>query len=400
MLQTDQTRLLRATLRSWRTIGPLIALAIGTWGISTIPAVSSALHVSSTDFGWLVAIGVTNMLLMMLVHRTVDERSALYGLTALTEQLYFHGGLLWLIYRTGRGDSFFWLLYVPVGVLNATMAEYRRLLGGIFIGMPVLLGLAFLVLRGDPVNAALVLAATATCAFVFIACSNVSVRFMTVVAERERMAKELADLRVRDDRLRIARDLHDGVGADLAALAWRARRIEAELGDSQLSGQLSGMTERATQGIDDLRSIVWALRARSQTWDELVAYIRQRCHELCVERAQLTVEDLSEGDTTALPGDLCLHVVRAAQESVRNAIRHAGAQRISIILELRDGVRLVVEDDGRGLPSGGPPQKQGGLSNLRARAEAMGGSFSIEPLARGTRLDVRLGMPAVQVSQG
>lgn len=150
------------------------------------------------------------------------------------------------------------------------------------------------------------------------------------------------------------------------------------------------MTERASQSIDELRSIVWALRERNQSWEELASYVRQRCHELCAERVELAVEDLSEGNGRAFPGELCLHIVRSAQEAVRNAIRHGHARHIRLTLQIEEGIVLRVDDDGTGIAADKLGRTSGGLANMRARAQSMGGSLTVEGLAPGTRLTMRL----------
>jgi signal transduction histidine kinase len=372
--------------------------ALVTWALCRIPAVSETLQTSSDDVGLVVLLTVLAQATMFILYRRVSEKTALYGLSALAEQCIKAGGVMWLIYRSHRADSFFWLVHVTSGVINANIPQYRRILAALFVGFPVLLIVAFAA-NADWANAGVALIATSLATMVFYISSFVSIRYANLMDERERLARELADLRVRDDRVRIARDLHDGIGADLAALAWKARRVQAELGDSALSGQLSEMTDRASHSIDDLRSIVWALREKSQTWEELVAYVRQRCHELCAEHARLEVEDLSAGDGRALPGDLCLHVVRSAQEAVRNAVRHGHARTIRIRLEAGPEIRLCVEDDGCGIPPEALRRNSGGLANLRARATAMGGSLTVEPCSPGTRLTVRLVPPLPAIAE-
>ena len=81
------------------------------------------------------------------------------------------------------------------------------------------------------------------------------------------------------------------------------------------------------------------------------------------------------------------HLYRIAQEAVRNALRHARPTRIGISLSEENGVRkLLVEDDGIGLPENGPVNHGLGLRIMAHRAAMIGGTFSIEPGPTGGTL--------------
>lgn len=220
----DQTRLLRSAGRSPVVLLWVGVMGFGTWAACHVPSVSHALHATAHDVAIFVVAMVVAQAAMIVIYRRAGETSVLYSLGALADQCVKHGGFMWLIYRSGRADSFFWLVYVVNGVVNANIPEYRHVLGPLFVFFPLLLIGAFAA-QSDWQHAGIAVLATGLASLAFYVCSYVSVRYAALMAEREKLAQELADLRVRDDRVRIARDLHDGIGADLAALAWRARRI-------------------------------------------------------------------------------------------------------------------------------------------------------------------------------
>ena len=94
-----------------------------------------------------------------------------------------------------------------------------------------------------------------------------------------------------------------------------------------------------------------------------------------------------------VPADAALALYRAAQEGITNALRHGEATHLTLRLAgTADEVALLLRDDGRGLPEGGPPRDgHYGLRWLRERVEALRGSVTLENLPpRGAQLAVRL----------
>jgi signal transduction histidine kinase len=198
---------------------------------------------------------------------------------------------------------------------------------------------------------------------------TVSRKLAATDAERARLAAALAETRVREERERIARDIHDGLGADLAALDWRLRGLRS---DATLKHEVDDLVARLGQGAAELRTIVWALRTPTRSWTEVVAYIRQRAQEMCGDKLVLALVD--EGGEE-LPGERALDYMRAVLELVRNAVRHSGATQLRVVLR---GATAIVEDNGKGIPSDAIGRDEGGLANLRHRVAQAGGELSIE----------------------
>jgi signal transduction histidine kinase len=88
--------------------------------------------------------------------------------------------------------------------------------------------------------------------------------------------------------------------------------------------------------------------------------------------------------------------LRVAQEAVANALRHAKATRVDIYYEAVQGwMKLSVRDDGVGIRNVTPPARSGvGISGMRARAAALGGTLTVEAAADGRGTEVRLSTPA------
>jgi signal transduction histidine kinase len=78
-------------------------------------------------------------------------------------------------------------------------------------------------------------------------------------AERERLTKALGDQRVEQEHLRISRDIHDGIGAELAAMDWRLRNLAEEHASSQISEDVAELRNRLEQGVSHLQTVIRAL---------------------------------------------------------------------------------------------------------------------------------------------
>jgi len=200
--------------------------------------------------------------------------------------------------------------------------------------------------------------------------------------ERLVMARE-------EERRRLRRDLHDGLGPTLAALGLKLETARNRLGeDSEVDPLLAELAERAQSAVADVRRLVYGLRPPALDELGLVGALRQ-----LVTSAELPLSATVE-TPVAPPAPLSAAVevaaYRIAQEAFTNVVRHARAARCTIRLEASDGaLQLSIEDDGVGLAELEP--RGVGLGSMRERAEELGGTFSVAPRATGgTRVDVML----------
>jgi signal transduction histidine kinase len=187
-----------------------------------------------------------------------------------------------------------------------------------------------------------------------------------------------------DERVRIARDLHDALGHSLTAL-----RLHLDL--AQRTGQGHGAAEPIAQAhaiagalLHDVRDVVASLRDDERAFDLGVA-LRRMVATIVEPAVHLSMpEDLTVASAARA------HVIfRAVQEAITNAIRHARATNVWIALTDRDGaIELTIRDDGEGATAvtGGS-----GLRGLRERIREVRGSLTIDAQpGRGFALQVRL----------
>lgn len=220
-----------------------------------------------------------------------------------------------------------------------------------------------------------------------------TVMAVQAAAEAERLAAELRLSRAQlvlsgeEERRRIRRDLHDGLGPALASLGMRAEAL-AETGDPDRARALATrIADDARLAVGDLRRLVDGLRPPALDSVGLVAALRSHLEQFPEgPRSTVTVA----GDLTGLPAAVEVAVYRIATEAATNARRHADAARVDVRLTRgTDGVTLEVSDDGRGFDS--VTVRRGvGLVSMRERTEQLGGVCVVHSGPGGTSIRATL----------
>lgn len=218
-----------------------------------------------------------------------------------------------------------------------------------------------------------------------------AVQAVRLNAELQRSRQRLVTLR-EEERRRIRRDLHDGLGPTLVGINLQAGALLKLFPDNAeahaVVGDLRGEIRKA---IADIRHLVYELRPPALDELGLSGALRayaQRCESgLCVS---IEIPET----LPPLPAAVEVAVYRIAQEALTNVVKHAQAGCCWVTLELDDPLRLNIIDDGVGLPTA---RSQGvGLHAMHERAAELGGTVVIGTVpGGGTRVQVSLPLPRV-----
>lgn len=201
--------------------------------------------------------------------------------------------------------------------------------------------------------------------------------------ERSRMAALIEGQE--KERARIAKDLHDGLGQMLNAIKMSTK---AMLKTNPEVVELSKLMDEAIQ--ESVRISENLLPAKLRDFD-LATCLKSFCTQIKnATQSQVSFDSL--GPEVSMNQLQKVNFYRIAQEAVNNAIKHAHASNISVQLsESNDYVRLSVEDDGSGISVEKSAIRRNGLTNMRDRAEIMGGKLTIESDPhRGTMIIVEV----------
>ncbi len=371
---------LHQQIRGWRATLVLL-VAVASFVSSPLhPAIREALGVD-VHFTWLLGAACSlGVCVATAAYRRYGQASRAYAVANALETTTFTVAVAAIICASNTATNPTWFLYGGHLVHCGTAGFQRRFNAWLFVVVPALMVLWFLG-RGHPGDAALTFVFGLFSVYTYQILARTASRLRQTIIERDALALEL---RVQEERQRIASDLHDGVGNDLAALHWQLEGLRASMPpDDARERFFSTLRGRLDKGAEELRNIVWELRSGDLAWHELVSRLKARGEELCGDRLRFGIR--SEGQLEAvLPALIHMHVARIVQESVRNAVKHSRASHIEVHLRLADSVEIEVTDDGIGLEPQQRGLREGGLRNMERRAGLLHGTFAILERPAGT----------------
>ncbi|MGI5165984.1 GAF domain-containing sensor histidine kinase [Spirillospora sp. CA-253888] len=200
------------------------------------------------------------------------------------------------------------------------------------------------------------------------------------------------ELTVVAERNRLARELHDAVAQKLFSLRLTAQAAAAlaDRDPARTVAELDQVERLAGEALAELRAVIFELRPADLA-DGLVPSLRK--HVEVLDRAYETRVRFDASGTVVLPEDQEAVLFRVAQEALHNALRHAGARHVEVrLLGKGERVELTVADDGSGIGGGDDQQGGLGLASMRERARSIGGTLSIDT-SPGAGTAVRLEVP-------
>ena len=223
---------------------------------------------------------------------------------------------------------------------------------------------------------------------------------MRLSADLQRSRERLVEAR-EEERRRLRRDLHDGLGPQLSSLALTVDAVRALMGrDPDAAEQLLlDLKADAQDAVADIRRLVYGLRPPALDDLGLLGALRESAAQYGAKGLHVTVEAPESGSWPLLSAAVEVAAYRIAQEALTNVARHAGANTCTVHVAMKEvsTLRLEVRDDGCGLPD---PRESShvrsgvGLRSMRERAIELGGSLTVESLPEGgTRVCARLPLP-------
>lgn len=230
---------------------------------------------------------------------------------------------------------------------------------------------------------------------VFFLVSAAVAAFLLVLAWRQasvrKLNRRLIEARhentLQRDRLRIARDMHDDIGARLTQLAFLADAAEQDAPASQ-EAPLAEIAGQARETVAALDQIVWAVNPRNDTVGGFADYLGIHAGRyLSATGIRLREEIAIVEPSRPLEFDLRHDLLMACKEALQNLVKHAGATCVQLAMRDSDDELLVsIADDGRGFIGTPEDPDQSGLANMRERLAEAGGSCTVDSSAAGTRV--------------
>ncbi len=223
--------------------------------------------------------------------------------------------------------------------------------------------------------------------------AGIAIHAVRLTAALQQARTQLVTAR-EEERRRLRRDLHDGLGPILGSLALEAdiARDLVRTDPQRAEALMREIMTQAQTAVQDIRRLVYALRPPALDDLGLVPALAALTKANQASGVEFVVE--APVDLPPLPAALEVATYRIVQEAITNVVRHAQAQHclIQLVLSSRPdqaGLWITIADDGRGIPEN---RRTGvGLTSMRERAIELGGSCSFAPgPACGTRIEVWL----------
>lgn len=205
-----------------------------------------------------------------------------------------------------------------------------------------------------------------------------TVRLTAEIQLREQTERQST---LEQERSRIAKDLHDDLGANLTQIVFLSQRVEGTQHDAQEVDRwfrLIPATARRT--IQSLDEIVWAINPRNDTLESLANYLSQFAQEhLTLARMRCVLDVPTLLPAVTLSAEIRHNLVLAAREALQNVAIHSAATEARVTLQLNDeALTIVISDNGQGFDLRRVHGEGNGLPNMRRRLEDIGGRLELE----------------------
>jgi signal transduction histidine kinase len=239
----------------------------------------------------------------------------------------------------------------------------------------------------------------------YLFCALLAVALLTRIVwfiSRRRMRRKLEAAErqqaVERERTRIAKDIHDHLGANLTRISLLSQAVHGDLDHSSpAAAQLDRIYDTSRELTRSMDEIVWAVNPQHDTLDSLASYLGNFAQEYVVPlgiRCRLEVPlQLPHWPINA---EMRHNVFLAFKEALHNVVKHSSASEVSVFLTPHgSGFNLFIRDDGKGFDPASVPERAGrgnGLKNMRQRLEKMGGRCEIHSTP-GAGTEIRFFVP-------
>jgi signal transduction histidine kinase len=202
------------------------------------------------------------------------------------------------------------------------------------------------------------------------------------------------------ERARIAKDIHDDLGANLTQIAYLGELANQDRGEPNLVGERIGkISATARQTVKSLDEIVWAVNPRNDTLAHLLDYAGQFTLDyLRTVGIRCRLDFPTEVPQRELSTDLRHNLFLVIKEALHNIFKHANATEVWLRAAVNEeALEMVIEDNGRGFASAPDDALADGLRNMKQRMTEIGGSYRVESQpGSGTKIILRLPWPKTE----
>jgi signal transduction histidine kinase/ligand-binding sensor domain-containing protein len=231
----------------------------------------------------------------------------------------------------------------------------------------------------------------------FTLCVIAVVRYVSFRRLRHQLQLLEQQAALQRERTRIAKDIHDDLGANLTQIAYLGELANQDRDEPKLVGERIGkISATARQAVKSLDEIVWAVNPRNDTLAHLLDYAGQFAVDyLRTVGIRCRLDFPAEIPARELSTDLRHNLFLVVKEALHNIFKHAGATEVRVRVQADEAaLEIVIEDNGRGFASAPHDALSDGLRNMSQRMTDVGGECRVtSQLGSGTVVSLRLPWP-------
>lgn len=222
-----------------------------------------------------------------------------------------------------------------------------------------------------------------------------AVRRMERQRLRQRMERLERERQIEHERARIARDIHDDLGARLTRMTVLSELVKADRCEPDSveahADKIAAASNEAVMGLD---AIVWAVNPSNDTLDSLVQYLSHYAYDF-FQKTAVACELIIPDDVPSVPlnAEIRHNLFLVAKEAMNNALKHASASQVTLRVNVRGSeLEIQIADNGRGFDMAAEfASQRSGLRNMKQRLASIGGELHIESASgRGTIVGMKL----------
>jgi signal transduction histidine kinase len=232
----------------------------------------------------------------------------------------------------------------------------------------------------------------------FLITSLVIARLMNKVRSQAQEALSTVSYRVieaeEQERQRIAKDLHEGIGQRLTLLVIEIERLATDSPDLtvDVASRMDAVRQETLQVLNDVKVLAHELYSPRLEYLGIAAVMRSFCKDLG-EQKGIEIDFRADGLPGLVPPDISLCLFRVLQEALHNAVKHSGVKHLNVRLKaVSDEIHLTVNDNGLGFDLEAAREARGlGLNRMQERLKLVKGTLSVDSQdKRGTTIQARI----------
>lgn len=209
--------------------------------------------------------------------------------------------------------------------------------------------------------------------------------FQNAKSKREKLIQE-KELKVKEEKLRISRDLHDHIGAELTLIKSRIDKRAYLTKDKEEKTELTEISNYTKEAIDQLRKVIWATKneyiSLENFIENLAGYINRFEIESTVKNNHPNID---------FNATIALNLFRVCQEIINNAVKYSEGEKIEIEFNKteNDALLLAIHDNGKGFDIN-ETEEGNGIANIKYRIKEIGGTIDLLSNENGTSYHIKL----------